>query len=150
MASAEQLLAAGAESVKLEGPKSEAIAALVERGFAVIGHSGLTPQTAADFKQVGRHADEADRVVREAGEIAAAGAFMLVLEHVPDALARRITASLAIPTIGPACDGQVLVINDVLGLGERWPPFSRQYAYLDKAVTEAAQAFVRQVTERSF
>ena len=154
LASAERLLAAGADSVKLEGPKSEAINALVGRGIAVVGHSGLTPQTATDFKQVGRDADEAERVAREAGEIAAAGAFMLVLEHVPDGLAERITTSLAIPTIGigagPSCDGQVLVINDVLGLGEKWPPFSRQYAYLSKAVTEAAQAFVREVTERNF
>ena len=154
LASAERLLAAGADSIKLEGPKSEVIGALVGRGIAVVGHSGLTPQTAADFKQVGRDADEAERVAREAGEIAAAGAFMLVLEHVPDTLAERITAALAIPTIGigagPSCDGQVLVVNDVLGLGEKWPPFSRQYTYLGKTVTEAAQAFVRQVTERSF
>jgi 3-methyl-2-oxobutanoate hydroxymethyltransferase len=148
------MLAAGADSVKLEGPKYEVIRHLVANGIDVVGHTGLTPQTAANFKQVGRDAKEAERVFEEATRIAAAGAFMLVLEHIPDALGEKITKAIDIPTIGigagPACDGQVLVINDAIGMGEKWPPFSRQYAFVGKTIVEAARMFVRQVTEKSF
>ncbi len=152
--SARRLLAAGADSIKLEGPKYDVIRRLVASGVDVVGHTGLTPQTAASFKQVGRGAEDAERVRGEAVGIADAGAFMLVLEHIPDALAEAITRSVSIPTIGigagPLCDGQVLVINDAIGLGDRWPPFSRQYAYLGKAIVEAAEAFVNQVTGRTY
>lgn len=90
----------------------------------------------------------------EALGIAAAGAFMVVLEHIPAALAERITRSLDVPTIGigagASCDGQVLVINDVLGLGDRWPPFSRQYAYMSRTIVAAAETFAREVGEGSF
>lgn len=148
------LLAAGADSVKLEGPKFEIVAALAAEGIAVVGHTGLTPQTASNFKQVGRAAEDADRIFAEALGIAEAGAFLLVLEHMPDALAERITRTVAIPTIGigagPNCDGQVLVINDALGLGEKWPPFSRQYAYLGREITQAAATFAQQVTAATF
>jgi 3-methyl-2-oxobutanoate hydroxymethyltransferase len=152
--SARRLLASGADSVKLEGPKLKVIRHLVDNGIDVVGHTGLTPQTSVNFAQVGRGAADAQRVFEEAAAIAAAGAFMLVLEHIPDELAGRITAALRIPTIGigagPACDGQVLVINDAIGLGERWPPFSRQYAYAGRLILEAAATFARQVRERSY
>ncbi|HET7650234.1 MAG TPA: 3-methyl-2-oxobutanoate hydroxymethyltransferase, partial [Gammaproteobacteria bacterium] len=119
------MLAAGADSVKLEGPKYDVIRHLVANGIDVVGHTGLTPQTATNFRQVGREAKAAERILREAQDIAAAGAFMLVLEHIPDALAGRITGAVNIPTIGigagPACDGQVLVINDAIGMGDKWP-----------------------------
>ncbi len=154
LASARRLIVAGADSVKLEGPKYDVIRHLVANDIPVVGHTGLTPQTAANFKQVGRDTSEAERVLAEAAGIAQAGAFMLVLEHIPDALAEKITNTVAIPTIGigagRVCDGQVLVINDALGLGEKWPPFSRQYAYLGKAITEAAAQFVEQVVSGSF
>lgn len=154
LASAQRLIAAGADSVKLEGPKYDVIHHLVANNIPVVGHTGLTPQTAANFKQVGRDAAEAERVLKEAVGIGRAGAFMLVLEHIPDSLAEKITNTVAIPTIGigagPACDGQVLVINDALGMGEKWPPFSRQYAYLGKTITEAAAHFVEQVMSRDF
>jgi 3-methyl-2-oxobutanoate hydroxymethyltransferase len=152
--SARRLLEAGADSVKLEGPKYEIIRHLVAHGIDVVGHTGLTPQTAANFRQVGRDAEDAERIRQEAIGIAAAGAFLLVLEHIPDALAATITAEVDIPTIGigagPACDGQVLVINDAIGMGDRWPPFSRQYAYVGKTILEAAQAFARQVNDRTY
>ncbi len=152
--SARHLLQAGADSVKLEGPKAAVIAALVAEGIDVVGHTGLTPQTAATFKQVGRDADDARRIAEEAQRIAGAGAFLLVLEHIPDALAAEITRALAIPTIGigagKACDGQVLVINDLLGLGEAWPPFSRQYAYLGRQIVEAAESFLHDVETGRF
>lgn len=103
---------------------------------------------------MGREAEDARRVLDEAAGIAASGAYMIVLEHIPDTLAETITRSLAIPTIGigagPACDGQVLVINDAIGLGEKWPPFSRQYAYVGKTIVDAAAAFASQVGERRF
>lgn len=148
------LLEAGADSVKLEGPKYDVIRHLVTHQVAVVGHTGLTPQTSTDFKQAGREANDAARIQQEATGIAEAGAFMVVLEHIPDSLAKEITRTITVPTIGigagPACDGQVLVINDVIGLGDKWPPFSRQYAYVGKTITAAAAEFARQVKERIF
>jgi 3-methyl-2-oxobutanoate hydroxymethyltransferase len=152
--SAKVLLAAGADSIKLEGPEFEVIAHLVAHGIDVVGHTGLTPQTSKDFKQVGRGESDARRVLDEAIGIAAAGAFMLVLEHIPAALGERITQAVAIPTIGigagGACDGQVLVVNDAIGLGDYWPPFSRQYAYMGKSITEVAAAFMTEVQNGTF
>lgn len=152
--SASYLLSAGADSVKLEGPKCDVIRHLVANGIDVVGHTGLTPQTSTSFKQVGREASEAKRVLNEAIDIAASGAYMVVLEHIPETLAETVTQSLSVPTIGigagPSCDGQVLVINDAIGLGERWPPFSKQYAYVGKTIRDAAEAFVKQVKERTY
>ncbi len=152
--SARRLLEAGADSVKLEGPKYEVIRHLVAHGIEVVGHTGLTPQTAANFRQVGREAADAERVRAEAVGIAEAGAFLIVLEHIPTTLAETITGTLPIPTIGigagPACDGQVLVINDAIGLGDRWPPFSRQYAYMSRTIVEAASTYAKQVREGSY
>lgn len=152
--SAQALIEAGADSIKLEGPKLDVIEHLVANGIAVVGHTGLTPQTSANFHQVGRESEDAARIREEAIAIAGAGAFMLVLEHIPDALAETITGEVPIPTIGigagPSCDGQVLVINDAIGLGDRWPPFSRQYAYVGETIVEAAEAFVREVRERTY
>lgn len=151
---AKSLLNAGADSVKLEGPRYDVVRHLVANGIDVVGHTGLTPQTAENFKQAGREVEDAKRILEEANGIAASGAFMLVLEHIPDALAATITSSLSIPTIGigagSSCDGQVLVINDAIGLGDRWPPFSRQYAHVGKSVVEAAERFIREVTEQTY
>ncbi len=152
--SARSLLEAGADSVKLEGPQLEVVAHLVANGVDVVGHTGLTPQTSANFKQVGRTAEDAHRVFDEAVQIAAAGAFMVVLEHIPASLAGQITRAIPVPTIGigagGACDGQVLVINDAIGLGDYWPPFSRQYAYTGRTITDVAAAFMNEVSEGTF
>lgn len=152
--SAKRILAAGADSVKLEGPKYEIVRHLVDHGVAVVGHLGLTPQTATNFRQVGLEPNEADRVLSEAIGIAEAGAFLVVLEHMPEGLAEQITQSIDIPTIsvgaGPGCDGQMLVINDVIGLGEKFPPFSRQYAHISDTITSAATQFAREVKEKRF
>lgn len=152
--SARLLLNAGADSVKLEGAELEVIAYLVANGIAVVGHTGLTPQTSQDFKQVGRSDADAQRIFDEAVGIAAAGAFMVVLEHLPAALAERITRNIPVPTIGigagAACDGQVLVINDAIGLGDYWPPFSRQYAYVGKTLVEVADTYMKEVREGTF
>jgi 3-methyl-2-oxobutanoate hydroxymethyltransferase len=154
LANARRLLAAGADSVKLEGPKLDVIERLARAGIAVVGHTGLTPQTAASFAKVGRTFDEAARITAEAIAIQDAGAFMLVIEHVPYELGAAITQALRIPTIGigagPDCDGQVLVINDALGLGDYWPPFSKQYAHVSDAILDVAQRFAREVQTREF
>lgn len=154
LANARLLVQAGADSVKLEGSKYDVIRHLVANGIDVVGHTGLTPQTAENFKQVGRDDEDAKRLLKEAAGIADAGAFMLVLEHIPDGLAAEITASVPIPTIGigagTACDGQVLVINDAIGMGEKWPPFSRQYAYVGQTILDAAKTYVEQVATGVF
>lgn len=151
---ARRLLAAGADSVKLEGAKCDVIAHLTANGVAVVGHTGLTPQTAKNFSKVGRTDAEASLIRDEAQAIQEAGAFMLVLEHIPYTLAATITQSLAIPTIGigagPDCDGQVLVINDALGLGDYWPPFSKQYAHVSQSILDVAKAFAGEVASREF
>jgi 3-methyl-2-oxobutanoate hydroxymethyltransferase len=151
---ARALLEAGADSVKLEGPQLEVINHLVASGIDVVGHTGLTPQTSKDFKQVGRTEEEGRRIFEEAIGIAQAGAFMVVLEHIPAPLAKRITNAVTIPTIGigagAQCDGQVLVINDAVGLGDYWPPFSRQYAYVGRTVTDVAKAFMQEVHDGTF
>jgi len=148
------LLEAGADSIKLEGPKYDVIRRLVAEGIDVVGHTGLTPQTSENFRQVGRNEADARRVMDEALGITGAGAFMLVLEHIPSDLAAAITTAIDIPTIGigagPDCDGQVLVINDAIGLGDYWPSFSKQYAYVGKTIEKVAADFKREVEEKLF
>jgi 3-methyl-2-oxobutanoate hydroxymethyltransferase len=152
--SATRLLNAGADSIKLEGPKYDVIEHLVANGVDVVGHTGLTPQTSPDFRQVGKRGEDAERILSEAVGLEKAGAFMVVLEHIPASLAERITESLTIPTIGigagASCDGQVLVINDAIGLGDYWPPFSRQYAYVGRTIVNVAEAFMKEVKDGTF
>lgn len=154
LASARLLLEAGADSVKLEGAKLPVIRQLIAHGIAVVGHTGLTPQTATDFRQAGAHDEDAERILAEARAIADAGAFLVVLEHIPSALAARIRHAIAVPTIGigagAECDGQVLVINDAIGLGDYWPPFSRQYAYVGETIVEVARTFRTEVEAGTF
>jgi 3-methyl-2-oxobutanoate hydroxymethyltransferase len=154
LVNARLLIEAGADSVKLEGPKYGIIRHLREHGVEVVGHTGLTPQTSKNFKQVGKDQTDAQRVLDEALGIQRAGAFMVVLEHIPATLAERVTKALEIPTIGigagASCDGQVLVINDAIGLGDYWPPFSKQYAYTSKIIEDVARRFRQEVQERSF
>lgn len=151
---ARRLIQAGAGSVKLEGPNTQVITYLVNHRIPVVGHTGLLPQTASNFKQVGRTSQDANRIMNEAHAIESAGAFMVVLEHIPYSLAGEITKVLSIPTIGigagPDCDGQVLVINDALGLGDYWPPFSKQYAYVSKTVLQVATEFSEEVKSMKF
>jgi 3-methyl-2-oxobutanoate hydroxymethyltransferase len=97
---------------------------------------------------------DAQRILKEAIGIAEAGAFMVVLEHIPAALAEGITRSLRVPTMGigagASCDGQVLVVNDAIGLGDYWPPFSRPYAYVDRTIGDVAASFIREVRDGTF
>ena len=149
----------GAGAVKLEGGAHMAptIRFLTQRGIPAIGHVGLTPQavnTLGGYKVQGRGAD-AERIRADAEAVAAAGAFAVVLEKVPEGLARDITQGLAVPTIGigasPACDGQILVVDDMLGLFPDFrPKFVRRYAELGAAVADAVAAYAADVRSRRF
>ena len=148
------LIEAGADSIKLEGPKYDVIERIIAAGIDVVGHTGLTPQTSVNFKQVGNKAAEAERILQDAAGIAGAGVFMLVLEHIPSQLARDISAAVDVPTIGigagPHCDGQVLVINDAIGMGDYWPPFSKQYAHVGEIIEKVATDFRQEVEQKLF
>jgi 3-methyl-2-oxobutanoate hydroxymethyltransferase len=149
----------GAPAVKLEGGQhmAETIAFLTARGVPVMAHVGLTPQsvnTLGGYKVVGR-AEEAEKVMADAKAVEAAGAFSVVLEKVPEGLAGRITSALSIPTIGIGagvdCDGQVLVVDDMLGLFTDFrPKFVKRYAELGKLADEAIASYAAEVRARSF
>jgi 3-methyl-2-oxobutanoate hydroxymethyltransferase len=145
----------GAEAVKLEGgaPIAPTIRALVEIGIPVMGHLGFTPQSVhalGGARVQGREAGAADRLVEDAQTLADAGVFALVLELVPAPVAERVTAAVGIPTIGigsgPACDGQVLVLHDMLGLNERFKAkFLKRYAQMADDVRAAVRAYADDV-----
>lgn len=147
----------GAAAVKLEGgePMAQTVRALVERGIPVMGHLGLTPQSVhalGGYRVQGRDAEAAERLVADAHALQEAGAFSLVLELVPSDVALSISQSLTIPTIGigagQACDGQVLVLHDMLGLNEGFSPkFLKHYAHLADDVRTAVGAFRDDVRE---
>lgn len=150
----------GCQAVKLEGgaEMAETIAFLTQRGVPVMGHVGLTPQsvnTLGGYRALGRSDAVAERIAADARAVAEAGAFSVVVEGVMESLGRRITQEIAIPTIGigasPACDGQVLVSDDMLGLfTEFTPKFVKRFANLGEAVGEAAAAYAAEVKARSF
>jgi 3-methyl-2-oxobutanoate hydroxymethyltransferase len=136
---------------------AEIIAFLVERGVPVMGHVGLTPQAInviGSFRAQGR--DEADwgPIEADARAVADAGAFSVVIEAVAEPLARRITQSVLIPTIGigasPACDGQILVLEDMLGLSPRVPKFVKRYTDLGPSIDRAIKAYADEVRARHF
>lgn len=149
----------GCAAVKLEGGQSmaETIRFLVARGVPVMAHVGLTPQAVnalGGYRVQGR-GNDAERIQRDALAVAEAGAFAVVLEKIPEALAQRITQKIAIPTIGigasPACDGQILVVDDMLGLfGAFRPKFVKRYAELGESVSAAIAAYSQDVRERRF
>jgi len=151
---------AGADAVKLEGagPMLSRVRAIVGAGIPVMGHIGLTPQSATmlgGFKAQGRSAEKALRLYDDARALEAAGCFSLVLEAVPAPVAGRITRDLSIPTIGigagPDCDGQVLVYHDLLGLTEgHLPRFVKRYANLSREIRDALEAYAADVRSGSF
>ena len=150
----------GADVVKLEGagPMVSRARAIIEAGIAVMGHVGLTPQSATmlgGFKTQGRTAEAAQRLVDGAKELEAAGCCSIVLEAVPAPVAARITRELSIPTIGigagPQCDGQVLVYHDLLGLSEgHLPRFVKRYANLSAEIRDALVAYAAEVRSGAF
>ena len=138
----------GCGAIKLEGGRrmAETIAFLVERGVPVMGHVGLTPQsinTIGSFRAQGREEKDWGPIEDDARAVADAGAFSVVIEAVAEPLAARITASIAIPTIGigasPACDGQILVLEDMLGLSPRVPKFVKRYGELGPSIEAAVE-----------
>lgn len=152
----------GCQSVKLEGGCSrriELISACVEAGIPVVGHIGLTPQSVnvfGGYHVQGKKSADEERIFREALEIEKSGAFCLVLECIPYQLARNITLSLKIPTVGigagPYCDGQILVINDLLGLTnwEKKPRFVKCFASMREEMKNALQSYQSEVSKGIF
>jgi len=151
---------AGAEAIKLEGGVAvqESIRAIVDAGMPVMGHIGLTPQSVHQFggyKVQGREKERREAVLRDAMAVQQAGAFAVVLEGMPQDLAGEITERLTIPTIGIGaglqCDGQVLVIHDMLGLFDDFvPKFVKRYADIKQTMLGAVKEFVGEVKERKF
>ena len=150
----------GVHSVKLEGGErvADRIEAIVRLDIPVMGHVGLTPQSIhrmGGYRVQGREGDSRDQVLRDARAVQSAGAFAVVLEGVPKDLGAEITSELSIPTIGIGagvdCDGQVLVLHDLLGLGEEPPPrFARQYVSVAEIVSKAAGMYAEDVREGKF
>jgi 3-methyl-2-oxobutanoate hydroxymethyltransferase len=149
----------GCGAIKLEGGRrmAETIRFMTERGVPVMAHVGLTPQsinTLGSFRAQGR--DEADwaPIEDDAMAVAQAGAFSVVLEAMAEPLARKVTAAVAIPTIGigasPACDGQVLVMEDMLGLSPRVPKFVKRYGDLGPGIEKAIADYAAEVRSRAF
>jgi len=149
----------GAQAVKLEGGHAvaETIARIVAAEIPVMGHVGLTPQAIhrmGGHRVQGRGEEGRAKVLADALAVEAAGAFAIVLEGIPAEIAREVTASVGIPTIGIGagvhCDGQVLVMHDMLGLGEWTPSFVKRYAALGSVASQAARAFAEEVRESKF
>ncbi len=154
------MAATGCGGVKLEGGRgmAETIRFLTSRGVPVLGHIGLMPQmvhTLGGFRTQGRDEAEAAVILDDARAVADAGAFAVVIEGTVEAVARRITAELTVPTIGigasPACDGQILVTDDLLGLtGDQAPGFAKRYADLGAAIGAAAADYAAEVRDHRF
>ena len=146
-------------AIKVEGGRriAETIAFLVERGIPVMGHVGLTPQAInalGSFRAQGRSEEEWGPIEDDARAVSDAGAFSVVLEGIAEPLGARITKDIPIPTIGigasAACDGQVLVLEDMLGLSPRVPKFVKRYATLGPSIEDAIKAYAAEVKDRTF
>lgn len=150
----------GADAVKLEGGEHFApvVKALVQAGVPVVGHIGLTPQTATQlggFKVQGRDLESARKLIQDARALEEAGAFALTLEAIPAEVAKRITMEISIPTIGIGagqdCDGQVLVFHDLLGMFDRFKPkFVKVYANLREPAVDAIKMYISEVKDGKF
>ena len=159
MSAARVMKETGCGAIKLEGGRrmAETIAFLVERGVPVMGHIGLTPQsinTIGSFRAQGRYESDWGPIEEDARAVAQAGAFSVVIEAVAEPLARGISAAVQIPTIGiggsVACDGQILVLEDMLGLSPRVPKFVKRYAELGPSIEAAIAAYAADVRARAF
>jgi len=156
---AARLIRAGADAVKLEGGAEYAhiVEKLVKAGIPVMGHIGLTPQrvlTLGGFRMVGRTEEQRGKVLEDAKALRDAGVFSIVLEFVPASLAKEVTESVDVPTVcigsGPHCDGQILVLHDVIGLSERAPSFAKRYADVASAIKEAVSRYAEEVRKGLF
>ncbi len=146
----------GADAVKLEGARADAVKRIVDAGIPVMGHLGFTPQSVnqlSGFKVQGR-GDSSEQLLENARALEEAGAFAIVLEMIPASLAERVTSLVRIPTIGigagAGCDGQILVWTDIEGLSDRSPKFAKKYLNLREVLSEAATNFREEVRAGSF
>jgi len=147
---AKRFLEAGANGVKIEGNRLEIVKTLLDSDIPVMGHVGLLPQTAESYKVRGKSVQEAEQIFQDALDVDRIGVFSIVLECIPESLALRITENVKAPTIGigagKACDGQVLVINDMLGFYEGFSPkYLKRYANLRDTVKNAVIRFSEEV-----
>jgi 3-methyl-2-oxobutanoate hydroxymethyltransferase len=148
----------GMHAVKLEGPIFELAETLVSRGIPVMGHLGLTPQSVhamGGYRVQAKTDQAAERLLADALALDKAGAFSLVLEGIPSEVSRRVTEAVSMPTIGigagPHCDGQVLVIHDLLGLREgKYPKFVKRYSNLREEIARAVRTFADEVESGEF
>ena len=159
MSAARVMKETGCGAIKMEGGRrlAETVAFLTERGVPVMGHIGLTPQsinTIGSFRAQGREEKDWGPIEDDARAVADAGAFSIVVEAVAEPMARKITQQVAVPTIGigasPACDGQILVLEDMLGLTPRVPRFVRRYGDLGPGIEAAVSDYAKDVRARTF
>ena len=151
---------AGAQAVKLEGGEhmADTIKAIVDIDIPVVGHIGLTPQSVhrmGGFRVQGRQQEQARKILADAEAVEKAGASAMVLEGIPRALAKKVTEAVSIPTIGIGagadCDGQVLVIHDILGLCDKYSPkFVKRYADVSALVTQSVETYIKEVKAQEF
>ncbi len=151
LANAERFREAGAHGVKIEGNRPKVIKALIDAGIPVMGHIGMLPQIAEAYRVKGKKPEEAEQILQDASDLDRLGVFSIVLECIPESLAKKITESVDAVTIGIGagkyCDGQVLVINDILGLDLSFKPkYVKLYANLNKIVKDAVTKFMTEVT----
>ncbi|ABP51551.1 MULTISPECIES: 3-methyl-2-oxobutanoate hydroxymethyltransferase [Pyrobaculum] len=156
---AARLIRAGAEAVKLEGGSEYAhvVEKLVKAGIPVMGHIGLNPQRVlalGGFKMVGKTEEQKKKLVEDAKALRDVGVFAIVVEFVPASVAKEVTQSVDVPTIcigaGPHCDGQILVLHDVVGLSERTPSFAKRYANVAEQILSAVRQYVQEVRTKAF
>ncbi len=148
---AEKFIEAGADGVKIEGDKPQVVKTLIEAGIPVMGHVGMLPQMAETYRVKGKKPEEAEEIFGNALNLDQLGVFSIVLECTPQSLAKKITENVKTPTIGIGagkyCDGQVLVINDMLGLDESFKPkYVKRYAALNKVIRNSVASFAKEVS----
>jgi 3-methyl-2-oxobutanoate hydroxymethyltransferase len=152
---ARQFLDADAHGVKIEGNRPKIIGALIDAQIPVMGHVGMLPQLAKTYRVKGKDPEEAEKIFQDARDLDRLGVFSIVLECIPEKLAKKITEEVRAATIGIGagkyCDGQVLVTNDMLGLDESFKPkFVKRYAHLSKEITEAIYNFKEEVSNGKY
>jgi 3-methyl-2-oxobutanoate hydroxymethyltransferase len=152
---AKKFIEAGAHGVKIEGNKPQVVRTLIEARIPVMGHVGMLPQMAETYRVKGKKLKEAEEIFRDASDLDQLGVFSIVLECIPQSLAEKITRNVKTPTIGIGagkyCDGQVLVINDMLGLDESFnPKYVKRYATLNKVIKEAVTNFAKEVSASKY
>ena len=148
---AKQFIEAGAHGVKIEGNRPQVVRTLIDAGIPVMGHVGMLPQMAETYRVKGKKPEEAEEIFRDALDLDNLGVFSIVLECIPKSLAKKITENVKAPTIGIGagehCDGQVLVVNDMLGLDESFKPkYLKRYADLNKVIKDAVAMFMEEVS----